>query len=193
MAAQPEAGKALDTIQAAIHGAETHLEEQERVARYASSVLFEKGALVFAKGGHYGGTAGLLGSANPGMLLTRATIPVELQPQEQYVALRHNPEEGHMHDVQLLVLNSDKPTAVQQADGGEVVTTFANHRIHIPHVEVVEMSQIAAVESLVRLIDSSVEHEIDIRQGLPAISMYGRGRIADGQIFDLREEQLPII
>jgi len=193
MAAQPEAGRALDTIQAAIHGAETHLGEQERVARYASSVIFEKGALVFAKQGYFGGTSGLIGSSNPGILLTRATIPVELHPGEEYVALRQHPEEKHMHDVQLLVLSTDKPTAVQHAEKAEVVTTFANHRIHIPHVEVVEMSQIAAVEALVRLIDNSVEHEIDIRQRLPVISMYGRGRIADGQIFDLRKEQLPRI
>lgn len=145
--------EAFYILQESMIGAEAIAERKAQLAEYTSNVLREKGGLLIARSGMFGGTPGLMGSADPGVLLRQATEPVRLDGA--YVALRDKDEE-RSDKIELLFLESEDDSQVGEVGDESVAAVLSHGTLELPNTDSPTKDQIDSVESVVGHIENSL-------------------------------------
>ena len=166
---KPEA--ALDFLRGEQEKAQDWRNRQASLGLLAIAVLRSRGELVFTKHGMWGGTEGLIGSANPGHLLTQATRPIAID--DFYISLRDKPEWPDSA-VELLHLNSNDTESLRTAGDGSVLA-LPGARLVIPGVLSAKEWYEDAVEALVKTIGRELE-PLEQEPRLPTIGHEGHSR-----------------
>lgn len=114
------------------------------VGAYAVDVLRSKGEIAFTTWGLYGGTPGLIGSANEGILIAQATPSVAVDGA--HVALRDTSKEPHQ--VQLVRTATDGANARNLRDlyNGQVLASFVP-KFEIPGVKNIDEQHLDKITS----------------------------------------------
>lgn len=173
--------RALERLVHAQNEAGAEREKRAELAQQAVSILRAKGEYLFIKDGLWGGIDGLIGSANPGFLVTQATAPMEVE--NSYVALRDQATDKSSA-IELVSVHENDPAAVRDTNN---VLAVMEGGLVIPGLEEVTDEQRWAVGVLLDSIDVMIE-PVDLPRSYHGKQVTPRaGALTDAGIINVRK------